>query len=85
MTPELQKYYEAQFAMFGEQGWRDFIIQVEQMLDATDTISGVEDAKALHIKQGECSIMRWILAWEGMVTIAHQQLQEDDNGSAQDV
>lgn len=79
---ELQEYYEAQLVLFNEQGWRDLIQQVKEMLDATNTLSGIEDAKALHLKQGECSIMRWLLAWEDMVREAHRQFLEDQNGLA---
>ena len=30
MTPELQQWYEAQFNLFNEQGWKDLIEQVTQ-------------------------------------------------------
>jgi len=62
MDKELEKYYEAQFVMFGEQGWRDFVQQVNEMLAATNSIAGIEDAKALHYRQGECSIMQWVIS-----------------------
>jgi hypothetical protein len=82
MDRELEKYYEAQFALFAEPGWRDFIQQVNEMLAATNDISGIDDAKALHYRQGECSIMRWIISWEPMVREAHKQLMEDENGTS---
>jgi hypothetical protein len=82
MDKELEKYYEAQFVMFGEQGWRDFVHQVSEMLVATNSIAGIEDAKALHYRQGECSIMEWVISWENMVREAHKQLMEDANGTS---
>ena len=82
MDRELREYYEAQFVLFAEPGWRDFIQQVNEMLAATNSIAGIEDAKALHYRQGECSIMQWVISWENMVREAHKQLMEDENGTA---
>lgn len=80
MTPELEQYYAARFDMFASKGWKDLVADINQMLAATDTLSGVPDAKALHFKQGEISIMRWVLALEAVSNDAYTQLTEKKDG-----
>lgn len=80
LTPELQRYYESRFDMFAHPAWKDLMVDVKAMLDSTDTLSGVEDAKTLHFRQGEISIMRWLLALEVVSNDAYKQLTGEDDG-----
>ena len=76
MTPELQKYYEDRFQMFATQGWRDLMEDVQTMLDASNSLSGVTPEN-LGFKQGELSIMRWILSLKQTSENAYQELQNE--------
>ena len=76
LTPELQAYYESRFSMFAEKGWKDLVTDVEEMLKATDTLSGVSDEKALNFRKGEISIMKWLLSLEKVSEEAYEQLTE---------
>lgn len=78
MTPELQKYYEARFAMFAMKAWKDLVEDVSRMIDATDKLEGVHDLRQLGFKQGEVSIMRWIVNMEEMTNIAYRELTNED-------
>ena len=77
LTPELKAYYEARFSMCCEKGWKDLVVDVEEMLKATDTLAGVQDEKALHFRKGEISIMRWILSLQRVSEEAYDQLTEE--------
>jgi hypothetical protein len=77
MTPELQSYYEARLLMFSEKAWRDLVEDVQGMMDATNTLSGIEDEKTLHFRRGEISIMRWILSLEDVTGEAYEQLKSE--------
>ena len=33
MTPDLQKYYENRFETMGSQGWKDLIIDIDNMIE----------------------------------------------------
>lgn len=79
MNEELKKYYEDRFEMFGSQGWKDLIADVTEMLKANDTISGLEDLRKLGVRQGEISIMRWILSLQELSEKAYEELQNDAN------
>ena len=47
MTPELQKYYEDRFSMMATQGWRDLLEDIDNMVNALNNISVVQDEKDL--------------------------------------
>ena len=63
MTPELERYYEERLALFATRGWKDLMEDVQTMRLATNTIIGLTD-ETLRIKQGELSIMDWMLGLE---------------------
>jgi hypothetical protein len=77
MTPELQRYYEERLSMCSSEGWKDLMDDVMDMLAATNTLDGVTP-ETLQYKQGEVSIMRWMLALKEVSEQAFQQLKEDD-------
>ena len=45
MTPELQKYYEDRFSMMATQGWKDLLEDIDNMANALNNISVVQDRK----------------------------------------
>jgi len=81
MTPGLQKYYENRMDMMSGEAWTDLMEDVQNMFDATNDVSAIQDEKTLHFRRGELSIMRWLLNLKGMSETAYQQ-QKDDNESA---
>ena len=78
MTPELQRYYEARLAMMGSEAWKDLMDDVSEMLKATDTLSGVT-ADNFRFKQGEISIMNWMLSLKSISEEAYEDLQNASN------
>lgn len=79
MNEELKKYYEARFEMFASQGWKDLVEDVQEMLKANDTVSGLEDLRKLGVRQGEISIMHWLLSLQELSEKAFEELQNDAN------
>ncbi len=76
MSPELQKYYEDRFDMFAHPGWHDLMDDVQEMLKATNTLSGVTPEN-LRFKQGEISIMQWLLTLKSTSESAFEELQNE--------
>lgn len=76
MTPELEQYYSDRFSMFATQGWRDLMEDAQKMLDASNSLSGVTPEN-LGFKQGELSIMRWLLSLKQTSENAYQELQNE--------
>ena len=77
MDKELEDYYINREMLFATKGWQDLMKDVENMKESTDKISGVlvED---LRFKQGELSIINWLLSLQDISTRAYQDLQNAD-------
>lgn len=78
MDINLQRYYEKRLDMTSTDAWWDLMADVEQMLKATDTLSGVDDEKTLHFRRGEVSMMRWILSIAKTSEVAYEDLKNED-------
>lgn len=77
MEPSLQKYYENRLEMMSSPAWKDLMDDVKLMLDSTNTLAGVTP-DTLGFKQGEVSIMRWLLALADTSEKAYEHLKEED-------
>ena len=77
MDINLQKYYESRLDMMSSLAWKELMEDVQKMLDATDQLSGVT-VDNLRFKQGEVSIMHWLLALADTSDKAYEQLKEEE-------
>lgn len=78
MDIALQKYYESRFEMFAHPAWRDLMEDVQNMMDATNTLSGVTPEN-VGFKQGEVSIMRWMLSLQKTTEESYKELTNADD------
>lgn len=77
MDKQLQKYYEERLYMMASDAWRDLMVDVDLMMKATDNLSGVT-VDNLRYKQGEVSIMRWLLNLADTSEKAYEQLKDEN-------
>ncbi len=76
MTPQLQRYYEERLSMCSSEAWKDLMDDIQLMLDATNKLDGVT-ADNLQFKQGEVSIMRWMLSLKDVSEQTYEELKTD--------
>ena len=76
MTPDLQKYYESRFEMMGNQGWKDLIIDIDNMIESLNNISVIPDEKTLMFRKGELSILTWLKTLKEVSERAYEELNE---------
>ena len=76
MTPELQKYCEERFSMMATQGWKDLLEDIDNMANALNNISVVQDEKDLMFKKGELSILTWLKTLKEVSERAFEELNE---------
>ena len=76
MNPELQKYYESRFSMMATDGWRDLVEDIDNMVNALNNISVVQDEKDLQFKKGELSILTWLKNLKQVSERAYEELNE---------
>ena len=74
MSPELQKYYEDRFSMMSTQGWLDLTEDIEEMINALNNISAIDDEKSLRFKKGELSILLWLKNLKQVSSDAYEEL-----------
>ena len=82
MQKELQEYYENRFSMMATRGWVELIEDVEIMINATDTLAGVDTEQQLHFKKGEMSILNWLKNLRNASTEVYDQLQREETEDA---
>jgi hypothetical protein len=76
MIPELQSYYEERFSTMATQGWKDLMEDVDNMINALNNISIVQDEKDLMFKKGEMSILTWLKTLREVSERAYEELNE---------
>jgi hypothetical protein len=76
MNPELQKYYESRFEMMGMDGWKDLIIDIDNMIESLNNISVIPDEKTLQFRKGELSILTWLKTLKEVSERAYEELNE---------
>jgi hypothetical protein len=81
MTPELDRYYTNRLSMMGDEAWNDLMIDVREMLDATNRLNGVDSEKTLWFKKGEISIMNWLLSQKEITEAAYEDLLNEDKNA----
>jgi hypothetical protein len=74
MTSELQKYYEDRFSMMATKGWLDLVEDIDEMVNALNNLSAVEDEKSLQFKKGELSILLWLKNLRQVSSDAYEDL-----------
>jgi len=78
MTPELQRYYEDRFSLFAQQGWKDLIEDVDNMINSLNNIAIIENESQLSYKKGELSILTWLKNLKEISSMAYEELNEKD-------
>jgi hypothetical protein len=76
MTPELQRYYEDRFSMMASEGWKELLIDIDNMIVSLNNISVIQDEKSLQFKKGELSILTWLKTLKQVSEVAYEELNE---------
>ena len=74
----LQKYYEDRLSMCSTDAWKELMVDVKKMLDATDTLSSVTESHSLDFRKGEVSMMRWMLNIAEVSEQAYEEMKNEN-------
>ena len=74
MITELQRYYEERFSTMSTQGWADLMEDVDNMINALNNISVIQDEKSLQFKKGELSILVWLKTLKEVSEKAYEEI-----------
>lgn len=76
IDPELEKYYNNYLELFMTDGWKQFKEDTKNVMKSINLLN-LEDAKQLHLAQGQMEILNWILDWENSVKNSYETLQSE--------
>ena len=72
MTKEEELYYNNYFDLFGTDGWKQLIVDLEAKAQSYD-ISYIKDEKDLNKIQGELSILQMLLGLEQFIEQGYER------------
>lgn len=78
MNEELKQWYEAQFDLFGEQGWKDLLVTVNEMRENYQNLRNLPSEDTLRYRQGQLDILDWLAGWQNSVESNFKELQNED-------
>lgn len=78
MTPEQSKYFDDMAFLFGQQGWKNLIedIQIRQTQEKENLLTKVHAQNDLAVLLGRNSVYEYILSLETVLTEIKRQLNE---------
>ena len=81
LEPEVQAYYNTYFDLFMTDGWNQFMTDIQSAVDTTNILA-LQDAKDLHLKQGQLQVFHRLLNWEDSIKNAYESIQEESQGES---
>ena len=78
LEPEVEQYYNTYFELFMQDGWQQFMSDVQQAVD-TIQILAIQDAKELHLAQGQLQVFQRLLTWQDSITNTYEAALEEAN------
>lgn len=76
MDQELQQQYDNYFAMFSTEGWKQFVEDLEDIVD-NFRIEDIKDEVDLAKTQGQLKVLKQILYFEDSIRRTHDELLGD--------
>jgi hypothetical protein len=80
LEQDVRNYYETYFDLFTHTGWEQFQADVKAASE-TIQILALQDAKELHLAQGQLQVFNRLLNWEDAIANSYESiLSEEDAG-----
>lgn len=79
MEQSLSQYYEEQFSLFSQQGWKDLTEDLQKLRDSIDDLSAVKDSNDLWYRKGQLDILDLIINRKKMCEKVFEELQNAEN------
>ena len=79
MDKETRQWYENQFDLFGEEGWKALIEQIKDMQETYNTVLDVTTEATLYHRKGQLDILNWLLEWEGVVNRTFKEIDDEQS------
>jgi hypothetical protein len=77
MTKEEELYYNNYFDLFGSEGWKQVVEELQAKASMYD-VSYIKDEKDLYRVQGELSVIRLLLGLEEFINQGYSNTKESN-------
>jgi hypothetical protein len=62
--------------MMASEGWKELLIDIDNMIVSLNNISVIQDERSLQFKKGELSILNWLKTLKQVSERAYEDLNE---------
>lgn len=76
---ELQAYYENQWGLFTQPGWKDLMEDLQKLKDSVNNLSVVSDAHDLFFRKGQIDILDLLLKRKEACEKVYEELNNDSS------
>lgn len=76
---ELQTYYENQWGLFAQPGWKDLMEDLQKLKDSVNNLSVVSDAHDLYFRKGQIDILDLLLKRKEACEKVFEELSNDSS------
>lgn len=76
---ELQAYYENQWGLFAQPGWKDLMEDLQKLKDSVNNLSVVSDAHDLYFRKGQIDILDLLLKRKEACEKVFEELSNDSS------
>jgi hypothetical protein len=77
LDKELQDYYEARFDMMSTKGYKDFVADVELMIEERNNLMATTSLEDLNFRKGQLDVLHWIRTLKKLSEEAWEQLNNE--------
>jgi len=78
LSPAEEKYYDNYFNLFVTEGWKEFISEIQEIVDG-QRIEDIRDEAQLNYTKGERSALKRITQFEGGVRLSYDLIKERES------
>lgn len=76
MNPEDRAFYESQLDMFITPGWKNFISNVNDLIDSNrKTVFNIKEANEFYESKGVMKTLLWLSSYEDIIKGAMQEVE----------
>lgn len=79
MSPEDQDMFDDYFELFNHSGWKRLIVDLQNNLEAVDTLRGVADEKMLYRNQGKAEVLENLISLKTYIENMYENMNREDN------
>lgn len=79
MSPEDKDMFDDYFELFNHPGWKRLMVDLQNNLEAVDTLRGVADEKMLYRNQGKVEVLENLIHLKVYIENLYEDMTKEEN------